>query len=123
MDMQIKKNTVSARNQLPKKEYVTFIGDVNADMKIAFVGNSITRHGEAPQIGWNHNFGMAASAIENDYVHRVIHKLEEKYDSVSACVCNAFQWKFSSLFICHSRDHKNTETHDHGQYLQKAYGF
>lgn len=93
MDMQIKKNTVSARNQLPKKEYVTFIGDVNADMKIAFVGNSITRHGEAPQIGWNHNFGMAASAIENDYVHRVIHKLEEKYDSVSACVCNAFQWE------------------------------
>ena len=43
--MQIKKNTVSARNQLPKKEYVTFIGDVNADMKIAFEKMNKQRNG------------------------------------------------------------------------------
>lgn len=91
--MQIKKNTVSSQNQLPENEYVTFTGGVSADLKIAFVGNSITRHGEAPHIGWNHNFGMAASTIENDYVHRVIRKAEEKYDSVSACICNAAQWE------------------------------
>ena len=93
MDMQIKKNTVSSQNQLPENEYVTFTGDMTAEMKIAFVGNSITRHGVKLDIGWNHNFGMAASSIENDYVHRVIRKLEEKYASVSACICNAAVWE------------------------------
>lgn len=39
--------------------------------RVLFLGNSITRHGPAPKIGWTSDWGMAASAPERDYVHLV----------------------------------------------------
>jgi len=44
--------------------------DVDAS-RVVFLGNSITRHGPAPNIGWNDDWGMAASARDKDYVHLV----------------------------------------------------
>ena len=48
--MQIDKNTVSAKNQLKENEYISYINPNGKGKRILFVGNSITRHGKAPQI-------------------------------------------------------------------------
>ena len=44
--------------------------EINAE-RVLFLGNSITRHGPAPKIGWIDDWGMAASALEKDFVHQV----------------------------------------------------
>ena len=94
---QIEKNTVSAKNQLKVTEYVTYINPEGKGKRFLFVGNSITRHGRAPQIGWDHDFGMAASAIEKDYVHLLQKMLEEKYPDAVICVCQAAAWERSYM--------------------------
>ncbi|RBP41351.1 GDSL-like lipase/acylhydrolase family protein [Roseimicrobium gellanilyticum] len=39
--------------------------------KVLILGNSITRHGPKPDIGWTGNWGMAASAEDKDFVHLI----------------------------------------------------
>ena len=45
--------------------------------KILFLGNSLTLHGPRPDINWSGNWGMAATAAENDYVHRLTRALND----------------------------------------------
>ena len=59
-----------------EKQKITTIGPV----KIAFIGNSITLHGPAPEIGWHHNHGMAVSLAAEDYCHTLLGLLNIQSD-------------------------------------------
>ncbi|MBP5245848.1 MAG: S-layer homology domain-containing protein [Clostridia bacterium] len=48
-------------------------------IKLTTYGNSILRHAPNENLGWQGNWGMAATAADKDYVHRLIYYLEEKY--------------------------------------------
>jgi lysophospholipase L1-like esterase len=50
----------------------------SAQTKVLFLGNSITKHGPKADIDWTGNWGMAATAEANDYVHLVTKALTEK---------------------------------------------
>lgn len=57
-------------NNIPMAEYIEIDeGGQGLPFKIVVLGNSMAHHGSLPEIGWNHNHGMAASAPERDYAH------------------------------------------------------
>ena len=60
-----------------------------------FLGNSITRHAPAPELGWHGDWGMAASARHNDYVHRLIDMLNSIGVRCGYCIANLSEWERS----------------------------
>jgi lysophospholipase L1-like esterase len=73
--------------------------------KILFLGNSITLHGPAPKIGWNGNWGMAASAREKDYVHLLLDKVSKAADGTPKTMVRNiadFERNLSEFNICES---------------------
>ena len=74
----------------------------NADstIRIVFVGNSLTFHGISKDVGWVLECGMAASSLENDYVHKTVRKISESRNvSIDYAVVNAarFERQFESF--------------------------
>jgi hypothetical protein len=67
------KNQATEMNAAPCED-VTPDGDI----KVVFIGNSITLHDVAPKIGWTNRWGMAASSQEKDYVHLVAAGIERE---------------------------------------------
>lgn len=87
------RNNVESKNQLDASRYVTKSGQDNNALRVLFFGNSITLHAPKPEIGWNGNWGMAASRKENDYVHRVVQGLEERFGQVNYCIAQGAAWE------------------------------
>ena len=86
---ELKKNTVSSENQLSTSKNVTFDNRNGSGRRIMFLGNSITRHGKAPQIGWNFDHGMAASSIDKDYIHLMMSAIRKHDPDAAFCICQA----------------------------------
>lgn len=86
-------NDVPAVGQLKGSDCISFETTENADIKLLFLGNSITRHGKAENLGWCGDWGMAASSKENDYVHKLISKFCQKGVKVSVCIANLSDWE------------------------------
>ncbi len=87
------KNTVNALHQASK--YVYFLGEAEGNPKILFLGNSITLHEKAPEIGWYGDWGMAASSAEKDYVHLCIREITKNYPDAAFCVVQGAEWERS----------------------------
>lgn len=83
MAKNLQENIISSANQNRKDIFV----HGNEGLKIMFVGNSITKHAPLPEKNWLNDCGMAASSLENDYVHLVVKKIRDRYDGkVSFCI-------------------------------------
>lgn len=95
-------NLSKAMNQEVWKPRFEKLKKSNADscIRIVFVGNSLTFHGISKNIGWELECGMAATSLENDYVHKTVRKISESRNvSVDYAVMNAagFERKFESF--------------------------
>lgn len=88
-------NTVKAENQLKKDEFVLLKQEDSKKkgLKVLFVGNSMTLHGVNKDIGWNHHWGMAASAEEKDYVHVTMKKIRQHDEHAVFCICQVAEWE------------------------------
>ena len=86
-------NTVPAENQMVNSDVDSFLGDSKAPLKILVLGNSITRHGPCEPIGWHFDWGMAASAPEKDFVHRLYDMLRENGRDSHMMIRQASHWE------------------------------
>lgn len=89
---QMAKNTVDSKNQLKESQSVKF-DNLDGGIRVMLVGNSITLHGISEKIGWYGEWGMAASAKEKDYVHRLESAVLEKHPDTEFCVCQVASWE------------------------------
>ena len=91
-------NTVPAEGQMINSSDISFLGNENAPLKILVLGNSITRHGPRAELGWDGDYGMAASCAEKDYVHQLYTKLTDSGKDVYMYIRQASYWEvnFSS---------------------------
>ena len=88
-----KANSVPAQNQLAAEEYVKIVRTPGSTQRILFVGNSITRPAPKPSLEWYNDWGMAATALEKDYVHQTLRRLREKYGEMDYCIAQAGLWE------------------------------
>lgn len=85
--------TVDIFKKLVSNGNVTYDGSANGYPRILITGNSILRHGPNNSLGWNGNYGMAASSENNDFVHLLISKVREIHPNAVFCLVQAAQWE------------------------------
>lgn len=94
----LQENIVPAENQNTGDYFPQGGGD---GIRVLFVGNSITKHAPKPQIGWTNDCGMAASCLENDYVHLTAAKIKELDPDMSFAILQVanFERQFATKDI------------------------
>ncbi len=86
-------NSVPAMGQTGDGESFLICEDGDVKLRILFLGNSITRHAAAPQLGWYGDWGMAASARQSDYVHRLVALWNGIGVKCGYCIANLSEWE------------------------------
>ena len=89
----VDENTVPSEGQLKNVPWLYFENYYTKGLKILFVGNSITRHRVKEDIGWFHNWGMAASAEEKDYVHLCMAQIRKAVPDATYGLCMGSEWE------------------------------
>ncbi|MEN0056041.1 MAG: SGNH/GDSL hydrolase family protein [Mucilaginibacter sp.] len=79
--------TVLVTDSCNKAQNVTAATTQSGLSNILILGNSITQASANPSIGWNNNWGMAATVADSDYVHRLTVQFDKKN---SKCKVTAF---------------------------------
>ena len=101
-------NTVCAEGQLRGNPRIGYCGD--SGVKVLIIGNSITRHSPAPEIGWANDCGMAASTVEKDYVHVLFERLNRQRPH---CLLVLQMADFERTFDCaHGFDNEMAQVKD-----------
>lgn len=71
------KEQLSAMNRTTNPSFIDTSNNIKGKaFKLLIIGNSLTRHGIAENIGWTHVSGMAATKMTNDFVHLLFYKVE-----------------------------------------------
>ena len=93
-------NPVPASNQISNN---ILVGQNDGSPRVLFVGNSITRHGPKPDIGWERDCGMAASSPDCDYVHIFANRYLKEHPKASFGILQVaeFERGFDSFDIAH----------------------
>ncbi|MGC5744372.1 hypothetical protein [Chryseobacterium sp. NFX27] len=75
-----KKDILLDMNNVEMPNYEELVTTVNTKdtLKVLIIGNSITSHGVAKEIGWNHKSGMAATNYNKDFVHLLFEDFKKK---------------------------------------------
>lgn len=96
---------ISAEAEMEKSPSNKKIGDV------VILGNSIVVHPPAPEIGWNDDWGMAASTRDSDFVHlliRDIHEIDESINIRYASI-SMFESGFDTYDLDQLAEYKNAD--------------
>jgi len=73
----VKQGQLSPMNRIPIPSFSDTSNNKNGRLlKLLIIGNSLTRHGIAENIGWTHVGGMAATSSANDFAHLIFKKAE-----------------------------------------------
>ena len=104
----LQENIVPAENQNSDFYFTVSEGE---GLKVLFVGNSITKHEPRPEIGWYKDCGMAATCIENDYVHILKNKIEQVSSNASIRILQVAEYE------------RNFENIDTVSYYAKVFDF
>ena len=87
-------NSVLAEKEYDFPYYLEGVKPDKADVRVLFIGNSITVHEKKRNIGWKKVCGMAASDLKHDYVHLVFDYIKSYTPNSCICVVNSKELEF-----------------------------
>lgn len=72
---------------------------INNVKKIVILGNSIVHYNPSQALGWNGDWGMAASSADKDFVHILIKRFQKVDTTISVQYKNIAEFEFSYTYF------------------------